>query len=116
MRLDYIVLPGEDPQRIMEWYRSHLDLTVAWESDDFVLLTGESGARLGIHRGSPLPEPESVRLHFEVDDVDETFDRLRANGLEFMDHPTDTDWGYRSVTCHDPIGHTVELFTSDGHR
>lgn len=82
-----------------------------WESDDFVLMTGECGARLGIHHSSSLRDSERVNLHFEVKVVDQTYQNLRADGLEFALPPKDTDWGYRTAVIRDPAGHSVELFT-----
>ncbi len=111
MKLDYIVLPAENVTDVRSWYTEHLGLEVAWESDDFVMMTGKNGARLGIHRGSSLSESDQVNIHFEVEDVDQTYETLRASGLEFSSPPEDTDWGYRTAVCHDPVGHTVEFFT-----
>lgn len=111
MKLDYAVLPVEDLETVREWYRRHLNLDTEWDTDSFVLLTGDDGARLGLHRGDPLTEPGAVQLHFAVTDVDSTYRSLRNQGVEFTDRPTDTEWGHRTATCHDPAGHTVELFT-----
>lgn len=72
MKLVHIVLPTENVNETREWYRTFLDLGIEWESDGFVLLTGDDGARLGIHRGTALSESEHVHLHSEVVDVDQT--------------------------------------------
>lgn len=111
MKLDYIVLHVGDVETTRDWYCDHLNLSAEWDTEEFVLLSGENGARLGLHRGSPLSDPESVHLHFEVDDVDKTYEQLRETGLTFTAPPTDTEWGYRTVVSQDPVGHTVELFT-----
>lgn len=74
-----------------EWYRRYLDLGIEWESDDFVLLTGDNGDRLGIHRGASLSDSERVHLHFEVADVNQTYEELRDAGLEFSSPPSETE-------------------------
>lgn len=80
MKLDYIVLPMENVYQTREWYSKYLDLGIKRESNDFVLMTGDNGARLGIHRGVSVPESENVHLHFEVADVDRTSEELRDAG------------------------------------
>lgn len=110
MKLDYIVLPTENVNEVREWYNKHLDLGIDWESADFVLMTGDDGARLGIHRVPSPSEPEHVHLHFEVDDVDDTYEELLEMGVRFSSPPENTNWGYRSVVCQDPASHTVEIF------
>jgi catechol 2,3-dioxygenase-like lactoylglutathione lyase family enzyme len=94
-----------------DWYIEVIGLSTAWESDDFVLLAGKDGARLGFHAGIPLSEPDKVQIHFEVPDIDEVYARLKGQGVIFHQAPTNTSWGYRVASLHDPIGHTVELFT-----
>lgn len=78
MKLDNIVLPTENVNETGECYSNYLGLGIEWESDDFVLMTGDNGARLGIHRGASLSESEHFHLHFEVADVNQTCDELRG--------------------------------------
>jgi len=110
MDLTYIVVHTTDLAGVRDWYVTHLDLHPEWESEAFVRLVGDDGAALGIHEGTPVATPEAVHLHFEVADVDATYDRLQA-ALAFEAPPQDTDWGHRVITTHDPAGHTVELYT-----
>lgn len=110
--LSYITLPVEDPSSVKAWYVRHMGLHIAWESPDFALLTGR-GADLGLHRGTPLPEPHKVQLHFEVADVDAEYERLVADGLRFHRGPATMPWGYRTAYLSDPAGHTVEIYTPE---
>lgn len=110
MELTYVVIHTPDVETVRDWYQTHLGLEPDWDTADFVRLSGDGGAALGIHRG-PTPErPGEIQLHFEVQDVDAEYDRLRDT-VEFSDPPHDTDWGYRVTSTEDPIGHTVELYT-----
>lgn len=109
MHLDYLTLPVADPAAVADWYRTHLDAETAWEGDDFVMVAGDAGARLGLHLGAPLADPGAVQLHFAVDDVDAAHERLAAAGVAFDGPPAETPWGYRVATTADPAGHTVEL-------
>ena len=94
-----------------DWYIEVIGLSTAWESNDFVLLAGKDGARLGLHAGIPLSEPAKVQIHFEVPDIDEVYAHLKGQGVIFHQAPTDTSWGYRVASLHDLTGHTVELYT-----
>lgn len=113
--LTYVTLPvnKSDLLLVRDWYLQVIGLSVVWESDDFVLLAGENGARPGLHTGTPLSEPGKVQLHFKVidADVDEVYTRLKNQGVIFLQGPTDTPWGYRVASLYDPIGHMVELYS-----
>lgn len=110
MQLTYIVLATEDVSLLRDWYQHHLELTPDWDTQAFVRLSGDDGAALGIHRGTPLSNPELVQLHFEVQDIDATYDQLKQS-LTFQGPPKQTNWGSRVITTHDPVGHTIELYT-----
>lgn len=75
------------------------------------MLGGEGAARIAFHSGEPLTDPHLVQLHFQVEDVDETYRELRSEGVVFDRDPHDTEWGYRMARLTDPPGHTVELYT-----
>lgn len=92
------------------WYTSHLDLKVVWESDQFILLQGDQGAKLGLHEGQPLAESDKVQLHFKVRNVDERVKKLKKGGVEVLRSPQDTSWGYRAAVLRDPADHTIELY------
>lgn len=101
--------------KTVDWYLSKLGLQKFWESPDFVLLGGETGARVGLHVGEPAATPERVQLHFQVEDVDAVYQRLRAGGLNFNGPPHETGWGYRVAVTSDPAEHTVEIYSVSSH-
>lgn len=109
------VNPGVFTQTV-DWYTSKLGLHKVWESPDFVLLGGETGARVGLHVGEPTATPRQVQLHFQVEDVDAAYQRLLAGGLCFKQSPHETGWGYRVAVTSDPAGHTVEIYSHLPHR
>lgn len=100
----------DDLSRCRTWYTTHLHLEVSWESDAFVLLQGEGGAQLGLHRGVPLHKPDQVQIHFKVDDVDTMCQELEDSGVDIVQHPVNSAWGYRVAVLNDPAGHCVELY------
>lgn len=46
---------------------------------------------------------------FETDDVDATFETLRAAGAEVLQEPIDQAWGPRDCAFRDPSGNTVRI-------
>jgi catechol 2,3-dioxygenase-like lactoylglutathione lyase family enzyme len=48
-------------------------------------------------------------VHFRSDDLDATFDRVRASGAEIVQEPTDQFWGTRDFAVRDPSGNLVRI-------
>lgn len=46
---------------------------------------------------------------FSTDDLDATFERLRASGAEVLQEPIDQPWGPRDCAFRDPSGNTVRI-------
>ena len=70
-----------------------------------------NGVEVLIHE-QPEPDsegpPDEDHFSFAVADVDESFDRLVAGGLDATREPEDYDWG-RSAYLRDPDGRLVEI-------
>jgi uncharacterized glyoxalase superfamily protein PhnB len=48
-------------------------------------------------------------VHFHADDLDATFEQLRAAGAEIVQEPTDQPWGTRDGAVRDPSGNMVRI-------
>jgi catechol 2,3-dioxygenase-like lactoylglutathione lyase family enzyme len=48
-------------------------------------------------------------VHFHTDDLDDTFEKLRASGAEIVQEPTDQPWGTRDCAVRDPSGNLVRI-------
>jgi predicted enzyme related to lactoylglutathione lyase len=48
-------------------------------------------------------------LVMEVDDVDATFERIRATGAEVLQEPMDMPYGTRDCAFRDPSGNQVRI-------
>jgi predicted enzyme related to lactoylglutathione lyase len=46
---------------------------------------------------------------FSTDDLDGTFERLRASGAEVLQEPIDQPWGPRDAAFRDPSGNHIRL-------
>ena len=48
-------------------------------------------------------------VHFHTDDLDATFEKLRATNAEIVQEPTDQPWGTRDCAVRDPSGNMVRI-------
>ena len=48
-------------------------------------------------------------VHFRSDDLDATFEKVRAAGAEVVQEPTDQFWGTRDFAVRDPSGNLVRI-------
>ena len=48
-------------------------------------------------------------VHFQTDDLDGTFEKLRDSGAEIVQEPTDQPWGTRDFAVRDPSGNMVRI-------
>ncbi len=48
-------------------------------------------------------------VHFHTDDLDATFEKVRASGAEVVQEPTDQPWGTRDCAVRDPSGNLVRI-------
>lgn len=82
----------------LNWYRIDLFTVGAGDSPSL-----QAEASLG-DKGS------GVYLYFSVDDVDETYRELSAQGLEPDAEPRDEPWGNREFIVRDPDGYKLVFF------
>jgi catechol 2,3-dioxygenase-like lactoylglutathione lyase family enzyme len=48
-------------------------------------------------------------VHFHTDDLDASFEKLRASDAEIVQEPTDQPWGTRDCAVRDPSGNMVRI-------
>jgi len=48
-------------------------------------------------------------VHFHTDDLDATFEKVRASGAEIVQEPTEQPWGTRDCAVRDPSGNLVRI-------
>src|ERR1700689_4187547 len=48
-------------------------------------------------------------VHFHTDDLDATFEKVRASGAEIVQEPTDQFWGTRDFAVRDPSGNLIRI-------
>ena len=128
MKLSNIRLLVKDYATCFNFYSQQLGLEVAWGSAEsgyasfkvadgiecFALFPSDPMAEAVGNADKPLPVNcrEKMLISFSVDNVDETYKALAANGVKFVNEPSDMPgWGSRIVHLRDPEENLIELFT-----
>ena len=120
-------IPVHDPDAALGFYRDALGLEVRNDvsHDGFRWVTvGAPGQDIDIvlfepHGGlSPVEGDALLALVtkgslqaaiFRADDLDTTFEKVRASGAEVLQEPADQFWGVRDCAFRDPSGNLVRI-------
>ena len=116
-----------DPDLALAFYRDALGLELRNDvaREDFRWITVGAASQPGVAiiltnylNGSPADRDALAALlakgalngvHFHTDDLDATFEKLRASGAEIVQEPTDQPWGTRDCAVRDPSGNLVRI-------
>ena len=117
----------DDPDRALTFYRDALGLEVrndvANEGSRWITVGSASQPGVAIVltnflNGSPADREAVAGLvakgalngvHFRSDDVDATFETVRAAGAEIVQEPTEQFWGTKDFAVRDPSGNLVRI-------
>lgn len=116
-----------DPEAALAFYRDGLGLEVRQDvpKDQFRWITVASPDQDGVElvitnfvQGGPddhdvvaglVAKGAMNGVHFRADDLDATFERLRAAGAEIVQEPADQPWGVRDGAVRDPSGNLIRI-------
>ena len=116
-----------DPDLALTFYRDALGLELRNDvaRQDFRWITVGAPSQPGVAivltnylNGSPADGDALAALvakgalngvHFHTDDLDATFERLRASDAEIVQEPTEQPWGTRDFAVRDPSGNLVRI-------
>lgn len=127
--LSHVHILADDPDAAVAFYGDVLGLEVgnevANEGFRWITLTTAEQPEIEIVISQPqagrsaedgealaamLAKGELPGLLFRTDDLDATFERVRAAGtVEILQEPTDQFWGVRDAAFRDPAGNMVRL-------
>jgi catechol 2,3-dioxygenase-like lactoylglutathione lyase family enzyme len=117
----------DDPDLALTFYRDTLGLELRNDvaRGDFRWITVGGASQPGVAivltnylNGSPADGDALAALlakgalngvHFHTDDLDATFEKLRASGAEIVQEPTDQPWGTRDCALRDPSGNLLRI-------
>lgn len=117
MRFNHVTLIVSDLERSMAFYRT-LGLTPIVHAPPryarFVFPDGDETLSVEV-TGEPRLAPRA-QLFFECRDLDRTVADLEAQGLEFVQAPTDMAYLWREARLVDPDGHDIRLYFAGVNR
>jgi len=114
-----------DMQRSVEFYRDKLGIPLKFQSPDWTeFATGTT--TLALHGGGvrndqpPAEDPSKIAgacsIGFNVDDVDKTYEELKAKGIPFVMPPTQREGeGIKLAVGLDPDGLPISFAQLIGH-
>jgi len=120
-------IPVNDPEEALGFYRDALGLEVRLDVSNggFRWVTvGAPGQDVGIvlfqpHGGRSQAEGDALlslvtqgslqAAIFNSDDLDTTFEKVRASGAEVLQEPVSQPWGARDCAFRDPSGNLVRI-------
>lgn len=122
-----LFVPVHDPDAALGFYRDALGLEVRNDvaSGEYRWVTvGAPGQDVDIvlfppHGGRSGPEGDALlalvmqgslqAAILRTDDLDATFERVRASGAEVLQEPASQPWGVRDCAFRDPSGNLVRI-------
>ena len=125
--LDHIGIAVQDLDKALAFYRDALGLEVrndvasggfrwvtvgAPEQDVDIVLFQPHGGRSQAEGDALLSLVTQGSLQaaiFRSDDLDTTFEKVRASGAEVLQEPTSQPWGARDCAFRDPSGNLVRV-------
>jgi catechol 2,3-dioxygenase-like lactoylglutathione lyase family enzyme len=120
-------IPVEDPDAALGFYRDALGLEVRVDVSNggFRWVTvGAPGQDVDIvlfqpHGGRSQADGDALlslvlqgslqAAIFRSDDLEATFEQLRASGADVLEEPADRPWGVRDCAVRDPSGNLVRI-------
>lgn len=127
MKFNNVRLLVKDYRKCFEFYTEKLGFEPLWDIENcygaFKVADGIEGLAIftsdymapvvgNADKEQPVGCREKSMVSFEVENVDDAFNALRAKGVVFVNEPLDMPgWGMRVVHLRDPEENLIELFT-----
>ena len=100
-------------ERSRQFYTKKLGFKVKYDfSPEYLAVVTPNRLQLGFHPskpgGSKRTRDQPVGIEFEVDDVDALYNKLKKQGVKFVEKPTNA-WGEREARFLDPDGYRLAI-------
>ncbi len=107
----------KDPEKIRQWYSTHLGLTTDKHGTSFEWKHADNPEQKGFSAWSPFsdstkyfdPSPKEFMVNFRVQNLEALVETLRAEGVTVVDSIETFEYG-KFVHIMDPEGNKIELW------
>ena len=107
----------QDPDKMKEWYQTHLGLKTDKYGTTFEWRQAEEPAKRGFTQWSPFsqsstyfePSTKDFMINYRVENLVELVEQLKAEGVEVLDEIESFDYG-KFVHIMDMEGNKIELW------
>jgi catechol 2,3-dioxygenase-like lactoylglutathione lyase family enzyme len=125
LTFNHAMLYSADVERAAKFYRDGLGFRMIEETHHegrmvyARMRSPGSDTTLGVHQmepGQTMPLSRSMRLYFEVRDLEEFCKKLEASGIPLDHAPKLEAWGWKHAYLRDPDGHSLSLYWAGAKR
>jgi catechol 2,3-dioxygenase-like lactoylglutathione lyase family enzyme len=114
--MNQVTLPALNIPESVSFYLK-LGLKQIVDSEHYARFECPDGdATFSIHLADASETGGGAAIYFEHEDLNTLCDRLKNDGLEFSQMPTDQSWLWREAWLDDPAGNTICLFWAGENR
>jgi catechol 2,3-dioxygenase-like lactoylglutathione lyase family enzyme len=114
--MNQVTLPALNIPESVSFYLE-LGLKQIVDSEHYARFECPDGdATFSIHLADASETGGGAAIYFEHEDLNTLCDRLKNDGLEFSQMPTDQSWLWREAWLDDPAGNTICLFWAGENR
>jgi len=125
LAFNHAMLYSADVGRAVNFYRDALGFRMIEESQHegrpvYARLRSQgSDTTIGVHQmepGQTMPQSRSMRLYFEVKDLEAFCKKLEESGIHLDQPPKLEPWGWEHAYLRDPDGHHLSLYWAGAKR
>ena len=117
MNLNQVTLPVIDVERSIAFYQKLGHRLIVKALPRYARFECPEGdATFSIHKVDEMPpEPQTI-IYFEVAELDDTVNKLLAEGIHFDELPEDRTWLWREARLKDPDGNRLTIYFAGDNR
>lgn len=117
MNLNQVTVPSRDLAVSVPFYQTlGLELIVLSMPHYARFVCPGGTSTFSLHQVVELPSGEGIWVYFELEDLDEMVEMLRAKGIVFEELPNDKPWLWREARLKDPDGNQLILYHAGENR
>ena len=116
MDLNQVTLPCTQYDQSLAFYQT-LGFTLIVDSPPrYARFETDKGTTFSLHAEGVSGKQQDWVMYFEVGNVDDTVEALKAKGVVFEADPVDQEWGWREAYTRDPSGNRICIYHAGEYR